>query len=181
MLLFLYIIWIEIHRCGMSFYRVKQFIWGFTSLFKDIDYNYVKEFLNEDEIKIFNKLKKSDKHHSIRVCRDSIEIGKKEDIDLYKLGKVALLHDVGKSERHLNLFEKSAVVLLDKFSNGKIKRYDKINQIHIYYNHSKIGAKMLKKYDYDKEFIDAIKYHHDKKRAEENRILKIISFCDDKN
>ena len=42
----------------MSFYRIKQFIWGFIALFKEIDYTYVTKFLNENEIKIFNKRQK---------------------------------------------------------------------------------------------------------------------------
>ncbi|MCR1953140.1 MULTISPECIES: HDIG domain-containing metalloprotein [unclassified Clostridium] len=167
----------------MALYRVKQFIWGFTSLFKEIDYKYISEFLNEDEIKIFNKLKHNDKHHCIRVCKDSIKMKYDLDIDIdvYKLGKAALLHDVGKSKKHLSLMEKSVVVLLDKATKGKIKKYDNIKQIDIYYNHPKIGLDILKGFDYDKEFLQVIRYHHNKDKIKENEILNIISRCDDKN
>lgn len=167
----------------MALYRVKQFVWGFTSLFKDIDYKYISKFLNEDEIKIFNKLKHNDKHHCIRVCKDSIKMRNDLDIDvdIYKLGKAALLHDVGKSKKHLSLIEKSVVVVLDKATKGRIKRYDNIKQIDIYYNHPKIGLEILNKFDYDKEFLQVIRYHHNKDRIKENKILDIISRCDDKN
>ena len=109
----------------MSFYRIKQFIWGFTSLFKEVDYTYINKFLNEEEIKIFNNLKHNDKHHCIRVCKDSIKMRNdlNIDVDMYKLGRAALLHDVGKGEKHLSLIEKSTVVLLDKFTKGKIKKF----------------------------------------------------------
>lgn len=167
----------------MALYRVKQFVWGFTSLFKEIDYDYISKFLNEDEIKIFNKLKHNDKHHCIRVCKDSIKMKNdlNIDVDTYKLGKAALLHDVGKSKKHLSLIEKSLVVLLDKATKGRIKKYNSIKQIDIYYNHPKIGLEMLNKFDYDKEFLQVVRYHHNKDKIKENKILNIISKCDDKN
>ncbi|MBS5884227.1 MAG: HDIG domain-containing protein [Clostridium sp.] len=167
----------------MALYRVKQFVWGFTSLFKEIDYDYISKFLNEDEIKIFNKLKHNDKHHCIRVCKDSIKMKNdlNIDVDTYKLGKAALLHDVGKSKKHLSLIEKSLVVLLDKATKGRIKKYNRIKQIDIYYNHPKIGLEMLNKFDYDKEFLQVVRYHHNKDKIKENKILNIISRCDDKN
>lgn len=166
----------------MSFYRVKQFLWAIGSTFKKIDYDYLRKYLNEEEIKLFNTLKHNDKHHCIRVCKDSISMKEENniDVDAMKLGKAALLHDIGKSKFKLNVFEKSIVVLLDKATNGKINRYDNIKQIDIYYNHPKIGEKILRKYNYDEEFLQVIKYHHNNKNTN-NKILDIISICDDKN
>lgn len=169
----------------MKFYRVKQFIWGIESYFKKIDYKYIERYLNKDEIIMFNKLKKSDKYHCIRVCKDSIELLKenKWEINEYKLGKAALLHDIGKSRCHLNLIEKSIIVLFDKFSGGKLKKYDNIKQVDIYYNHPKIGYDMLKKYNYDKELLDVVRYHHVVKKMnfKDNNIINIINICDNKN
>ncbi len=169
----------------MSFYRIKQFIWGVTSLFKEVDYTYINKFLNEEEIKIFNKLKHNDKHHCIRVCKDSIKMRNdlNIDIDMYKLGRAALLHDVGKGIKHLSLIEKSTVVLLDKFTKGKIKKFNNIKQIDVYYNHPKIGREILIKngFENDKELLDVVRYHHNIKRADKNTMLNIIKICDDKN
>ena len=169
----------------MNLYRVKQFIWGFTSLFKDIDYTYITKFLNDKEIKIFNNLKHNDKHHCIRVCKDSIKMRNELDIDIdmYKLGRAALLHDVGKGVRHLSLIEKSTVVLLDKFTNGKIKKFNNIKQIDVYYNHPRIGKEILIKsgFEYDKELLDVVRYHHNTYVSKENKRLNIIKICDDKN
>ena len=53
----------------MSLYRVKQFIWAVKSLSEDIDTEYVNKFLNKKERKLFNKLKKTDKQHCIRVSK----------------------------------------------------------------------------------------------------------------
>lgn len=169
----------------MSFYRIKQFIWGFIALFKEIDYTYVTKFLNENEIKIFNTLKHNDKHHCIRVCKDSIKMRNNLniDVDMYKLGRAALLHDVGKGKIHLSLLEKSTVVLLDKLTKGKIKKYDNIKQINVYYNHPNIGLGILIKngFENDKELLDVVRYHHSINMKKENKMLNIIKICDDKN
>ena len=105
------------------------------------------------------------------------------DIDMYKLGRAALLHDVGKSIKHLSLVEKSTVVLLDKFTNGRIKKFNNIKQIDIYYNHPKIGREILIKngFEKDKELLDVVRYHHNLNIDEENKMLNIIKICDNKN
>lgn len=169
----------------MKFYRVKQFIWGIEASFKKIDYSYIKKYLNKDEIIMFNRLKKSDKYHCLRVCKDSLSFLDDKNIkfDKDKVAKAALLHDIGKSKYHLNLIEKSTIVLLDKFSNGKLKKYDNIKQINIYYNHPKIGYEMLKKQNYDKELLEVVRYHHEVKanNLKSNKIIDVISICDNKN
>ncbi|GAB6168735.1 HD domain-containing protein [Clostridium carnis] len=167
----------------MALYRVKQFLWACSSLFKKIDYDYIRKYLSEDEIKLFNELKHNDKHHCIRVCKDSMIMRdeKKINVDKIKLGKAALLHDIGKSKFHLNVMEKSMVVLLDKATKGKINKYDNIKQIDIYYNHPKIGADILRNYNYDNEILEVVKYHHHSDIGENNKILDIISKCDNKN
>ena len=169
----------------MKFYRVKQFIWGIESSFKKVDYKYIEKYLNNNEIFMFNKLKKSDKHHCIRVCKDSLAFVEDKNIKVneYKVGKAALLHDIGKSKCHLNIIEKSIIVLLDKFTKGKLKKYDKIKKVNIYYNHPKVGYEMLKIYNYDKELLDVVRYHHIYKYKElkNSKIIDIINICDNKN
>lgn len=169
----------------MNFYRVKQFIWGIESSFKKVDDRYIGKYLNKNEIEMFNRLKKSDKYHCIRVCRDSLKLLEEKSIkmDEYKIGKAALLHDIGKSKYHLNLIEKSVIVLLDKFTKGTLKKYDNISQIDIYYNHPKVGYEMLKSYNYDKELLEVVRYHHKDKNKEFkiDKMIDIISICDNKN
>ena len=49
-------------------YRLKQFIWAITSIFYNIDESVINTYLDYEEKLLFNKLKKSEKQHSIRVC-----------------------------------------------------------------------------------------------------------------
>lgn len=51
-------------------YRIKQAIWAISSNFKEIDYTYINKYLDKNEIILFNKLKRSEKYHCIRVCYD---------------------------------------------------------------------------------------------------------------
>ena len=120
----------------MSLYRVKQFVWALKSLSEDIDTEYVNRFLNKREKKLFNKLKKTDKHHCIRVSKEAVNLSKGKKINLNRVAKVALLHDIGKGEYGLNVIEKSVLVILNKMTKGKLKKYDGIKAIDSYYNHA---------------------------------------------
>lgn len=165
-------------------YRVKQFLWAVGSYFKEVDYEYVDRFLDSKEKELFDKLKHNEKHHSIRVCKDAIEICKKRNmnIDIKKIGKISLLHDVGKGEYGLNIFEKSTLVLLNKLTKGKLRKLDNIKNIDVYYNHGEKGADILKKYKkYDEEFLEAIKFHHNDKFKNNNKLLELIRESDNKN
>lgn len=164
----------------MSLYRVKQFIWALKSLSKDIDTEYVNKFLNKKERKLFNKLKKIDKQHCIRVSKDAVNLSKEKSINLNRVAKVGLLHDIGKSEYGLNIIEKSVLVILNKITKGKLKKYDGIKAIDAYYNHAEKGANILKHFNiYDKEFLDTVRYHHSNKIN--NKLLDIIKESDNRN
>lgn len=165
-------------------YRVKQFLWAIGSHFKEVDYKYVDKFLDSKEKELFNKLKHNEKHHSIRVCKDAINILREKNIEIddKKIAKLSLLHDIGKGEHSLNIFEKSTLVILNKITNGKLRRLDNIKNIDIYYNHGEKGARLLKEYNkYDKEFLEAIEFHHNDKFSGNNKLLDIIRESDNKN
>lgn len=162
-------------------YRLKQFIWAINSIFKPIDQILLNKYLNKKEEKIFNKLRKSEKHHSIRVCNKALSICDDKYINKNKLAKIALLHDVGKSTISLSLIDKSVLVFLNKISNGKIEKYNFIKKVDIYYNHGRNSAEILKKYNkYDRDFLEAIENHH-YKNINNNKYLSILKKCDDES
>lgn len=169
----------------MEFYRVKQFLWAMSSTFKDIDTKFLDKYLDDEEKDKFMKLKKSDKHHCIRVCKDCIDYVNKNyiDIDKNKLAKAALLHDIGKIEYGLNAIEKSILVLVDKATSSKIKKYNNIKMIDVYYNHPKKGELVLQKIkkNYDNEIMEVILNHHNEEYKTENEIFNMIRFYDNKN
>lgn len=163
-------------------YRVKQFVWALISMFKKIDNKLLDKYLREDEKQLFNKLKKSERHHCIRVCNDCLLASKDIDLDMNKLARISLLHDIGKIEGTLNIVEKSILVIINKIIGGDlINRCKKYKKIYLYYNHPQNGVDILNKIGiYDKEFLEAIEKHHIEEECN-NRYLSILKYCDDKN
>lgn len=165
----------------MSLYRVKQFVWAVKSLSEDIDTAYVNKFLNKKERNLFNKLRKMDKQHCIRVSKEAVRLSEGRNINLNRVAKVALLHDIGKSEYSLNVIEKSILVILNKMTKGRLKKYNTIKAIDSYYYHAEKGANLLKHFNtYDKEFLDTVRYHHSNKISG-SKLLDVIRESDNKN
>ncbi|GAA0182640.1 HD domain-containing protein [Clostridium sediminicola] len=162
-------------------YRIKQFIWALSAHITQSDEEFLKEYLNKNEINLFNKMSIMDKKHSINTARDVKKICMNKQINSIMLIRVALLHDIGKSEYKLNVIEKSIVVILNKFSKGKIKKYSNIKCIDIYYNHASIGYEMLKQFNYSELFLFLIKNHHNSDIISNKEELQILQNCDNKN
>lgn len=168
-------------------YRIKQFIWAIESIWKDIDYQYIRRFLNEGEILLFDRLKKSEQYHCIRVCKESIKIVEcyGDNVNYEILGKLALLHDIGKSKYHINILIKSILVVMHKVSKGRLSKFSNNPFIDIYYNHGKKGVVILtetskNKGCYSREFLDAVENHHSLKSST-NILLNILREADNKN
>jgi putative nucleotidyltransferase with HDIG domain len=166
------------------FYRIKQFLWSITSYFKKVDYDYIDKYLNEKEKELFEKLKKTDKQHSIRVSKDALKYVEEAiehlEIDKEYLGKLGLLHDIGKVQNPLNSIEKSLIVILHKISKGNIQRYSNYKIVDTYYNHGKTGANILRRLGYDRDFLEAVENHHNED-IRDNKLLEILKFSDNKN
>lgn len=163
-------------------YRIKQFIWALNSIFKPIDQKLLCKYLNKEEEALFNKLSKSERHHSIRVCNKALDLCEYKHLDKDKLAKLALLHDIGKITKKLNLIDKSVLVIINKISKGKIEKYNSIKKIDIYYNHGKKSVKILKEFNkYDKDFLEAIENHHHYNKIKDNIYLNILKKCDDES
>lgn len=175
--------------------RVKQLVWAIVANFKEIDHTIVEKYLKKEEKYYFYKLSKSEQHHSIRVCLDAMKSYDMETCltstdeyqainqtnNEYKMAKIALLHDIGKTFQKLNVVEKSIMVILDRITKGKIKKYSKFRKVYIYYNHSIKSVELLKQIgNYDNEFIEAILNHHNKSNNN-NIYLAILIQSDDKN
>ncbi|WP_330656148.1 HDIG domain-containing metalloprotein [Alkaliphilus flagellatus] len=161
-------------------YRIKQFYWYFTSIFKKIDEEFVIGYLNKKELALFKKLSVGEQHHSIRVAKNAIKIindKKILGIDMNWFIKICLLHDIGKTDGNINIIDKSILVIIDKLSKGTIKKYANIKKIDIYYNHPTKAMKILKPLNLDEESLYIIRNHH--KVVEDNMLLNILKESDD--
>ncbi|AGK95124.1 HDIG domain-containing metalloprotein [Clostridium pasteurianum] len=162
----------------MLFYRIKQFILYINAKPTEYDLKYIVSKLNDNELILFKNLSMHEQKHCINVAKDVEKICYNKKINSSYLIKIALLHDIGKIKGNLNIIDKSILVILDYLSKGKIRKFNSVKKINIYYNHGKIGADILKKYGYNKRFLYLIENHHNIIDDEE---LDIIKFCDNKN
>ncbi|MCD3300404.1 HDIG domain-containing protein [Clostridium botulinum D/C] len=164
----------------MFFYRIKQFYMAITATIMPNDEKLLEKYLNKQERDLFNKLSMNEKAHSVRVAKDIIKVCMENKLNKEYFVKVALLHDIGKIQVNLNIFEKATLVILNKISKGKLKILSNIRKINIYYNHGKIGAEILRKQGYDERFLYLVKNHHNNDIIEDMD-LKILKECDDRN
>ncbi|MEY8764555.1 MULTISPECIES: HD domain-containing protein [Clostridium] len=161
------------------FYRVKQFYWALTAELNDSDKNFIKVNLNENEFRLFNKLSLQERKHSVKVAYDVQKIcnDKFKNIDVSLLLKAALLHDVGKVYTKLNILDKSLLVLGDKISKGRLKKFCNIKKIKVYYYHPKLGKELLENIEKNNELLYLVENHHNN-RIKGNLNLDILRYCD---
>lgn len=165
--------------------RVKQFYINVIDKMTEEDYDYIKEILNSKELELFMKLSKSEQKHSIRIAKDiEVIIDNKEtdDEDILKNRKVliksALLHDIGKITKRLNVIDKSIIVILNKLTKGKLKNINKSKKIQCYYNHGIYGYEILKDKIDDEIILDIVKNHHN---DNSNKFVSFFKQIDDNN
>ncbi|MBE6022899.1 MAG: HD domain-containing protein [Cellulosilyticum sp.] len=153
-------------------YRVKQFIKAVTATVTGEEENWVKGYLSLAEAQLFFRLKVYEQRHCIDVAKI---LGERtlQDREMIRLG---LLHDIGKIKYPLNPIEKSLIVLLDKLTQGRIKKYDQLKMVKCYYKHPQLGCELLKSIGaYNHFFLEGIKGHHQKEIKEEKiRLLQEV-------
>ena len=165
--------------------RVKQFYTNVTDKMTESDYEYVKNILEDDELKLFKKLLRSEQKHSVRIAKD-IEsiIDNKQTTDEEILNnkelliKAALLHDVGKSIKKINVIDKSIIVILNKLTKGNLKNLKISKKVQCYYNHSRYSYDMLKNINNEGDFLKIIKEHHSES---DDKLVLFFKSIDDKN
>ena len=165
--------------------RVKQFYINVTDKMTKKDYDFVKSILNNKELELFMKLSKSEQKHCVRIAKDIecvIDNKEIEDYDILTnknlLIKSALLHDIGKSKKRLNVIDKSIIVILNKLTNGKLKHIEKSKKVQCYYNHSIYGYEILKDIIDNEIILDIVKNHHSNNT---NNIVSFFKEIDDRN
>ncbi|MBU5307479.1 HD domain-containing protein [Clostridioides mangenotii] len=165
--------------------RVRQFFINISDRMNKNDIKYVKEKLNDKEEELFFKLLKSEQKHSVRIATDienlidSKEIRDEELVsNKQKLIKVALLHDVGKARKRLNVIDKSIIVILAKITNQKLKNIEFSEKVKCYYFHSEYSYELLEDIIKDKEILYIIKNHHN---DIDDKLINFFQAVDDKN
>ena len=165
------------------FYRVKQFWWNITDKMNNDDISFVNNHLNEVEKRLFYSLSNSEQKHSVKVCYNALnKLSRYDMLDENSMIKIALLHDIGKSYKHINVIEKSIFVILNKMFPRLLKMFINIKSVKVYYEHGEIGYNLLKDKEYNEEILDAIRFHHSSnniRNMRKNIYMEILKESDD--
>ncbi|MFA6942072.1 MAG: HDIG domain-containing metalloprotein [Clostridiaceae bacterium] len=153
--------------------RIRQFLIYLFSSLSCQDIEYIDKKLDNNIKYVFLKLSKYEKKHSILVAQ-AVEKEFKNDPDLVV---AALLHDIGKTKYHINITQKSLLVVLDHLTKGKLKKITINKSINIFYNHGQIGYDILKNSGYNNRILFIVKNHHNKNISSDD--LSIIRKFDD--
>lgn len=161
------------------FYRIKQFCLAITAEVSEEEEDFVASYLTLQEQELFYRLQVSEQKHCVNVASgiksESLSVNKEH---LIRLG---LLHDIGKIKVKLTPIDKAIIVVLDKLSGGKLKKYSRYKKVNSYYNHGEIGYEILKEIaGYDPLFLQTIKNHHGE-ASKDNKPLQILQKWDDRN
>ncbi|WP_297429816.1 HD domain-containing protein [Clostridium sp.] len=169
----------------MIIYRIKQFYWAVESLYINDDFEILNKYLNDSELNLFMKMSKSERNHSIRVCKSAmkyIDCNNILRINKDIMCKCALLHDIGKSQAKINILYKSIITILNSITCGKFLKYNKNKRVINYYNHPQIGVGLLENIGVKNlDILNCVRYHHNNSGAEKNIYLEILIICDNYN
>lgn len=175
------------------FNRISQFFKALNATISFYDIEFINKNLSLKEKKIFFKLAKSEQKHSLNVAYSINQyiLNSKLNYDITLLIKAALLHDIGKIYSSANVIEKSIIVILDKFTKGKLKKFNKYKKVDVYYNHADIAYNILcenyaeEKVGYlEKKFIESLLYlvrNHHNDEINDNQDLNLLKYYDNKN
>ena len=150
---------------------------------KDEDINFINIYLDKFERNIFLKLKRNEQKHSVRVAKLVILISKENNeynkLKLDRMIRVALLHDIGKSCKKINIIQKVFMVFVNKKFGEKIRKMNRFEFVDSYYNHANMSYNMLKDHIKDTRVLFLIKNHHNEIKGDVE--LELLRYCDDRN
>jgi hypothetical protein len=100
-------------------YRSRQFWQAITTRSSPDDMDLVSSILSPSQVELFHLMQKSEQAHSLRVLKELRNRGD-ENIDLQT---AALLHDVGKVQAPLRLWERVLIVIVKAFCPDCLKKW----------------------------------------------------------
>jgi putative nucleotidyltransferase with HDIG domain len=146
------------------FYRIKQFWHALCPLIHPEELDWVQRILPVCALPLFFNQSLPERRHAIDVAMDlSLSYPEKHNLLI-----AALLHDCGKSQYKLKIWERIYIVLLQKASR-KIWNLLLCSRpmlscpLRTAQEHARWGAKMVQDIGLENEIVQLILYHHDPK------------------
>jgi putative nucleotidyltransferase with HDIG domain len=168
-------------------YRIKQLWWAVTA--RPVADALVAEWLNSAEIPLFRRYTPNDQQHALRVVRHLQQINATDP----SLIKAALIHDIGKTQLALTVWDRCLIVLasllmpqraahwgLDESRRDSWRKPFIVKQ-----HHARWGAEMAAAAGCDSLTIELIARHQDKNTTSNNpktaALLERLQWADDRS
>lgn len=92
--------------------RIQQGVSALLAFARAVDYDLAARYLTSEQLALFKQMARAEQLHSLNVLRDVLA---QADETPHDLAVAALMHDVGKSRRHLSVAQKTISVLVKRF------------------------------------------------------------------
>lgn len=172
--------------------RFKQFFSALRAKVTAEDETFAGLYLSECELRLFNRMSIPDRKHCLNVAYTARLLAKDlKNVDVEKLIKAALLHDVGRRQGDLSIFDKAAAVIINKAAGsrlvaawGKQGRGSIVQNLrHALYvsrQHPAIGAELLSSCGTDASVVFLVRNHHNY-RDRQTMELELLQKADELN
>lgn len=168
-------------------YRVWQF-WQIVAArpFSEEALAEVSELLTQPEIELFQRFDRNDQWHSYRVMK-LLQSAGHDNPDLLV---AALLHDVGKTQLKLSVWQRSLIVLGYAFSAQRVAGWGAGEAVGwkrpfvVKAQHPVWGAAMAAEAGTSTQAVSLIRRHQDKLETavtEEDKLLQLLQWADDQS
>jgi hypothetical protein len=156
---------------------------GLTARLRREDWVLVERVLTLPQLRLFRSMSQRDQRHGLDLACALQRQGHR----VPELFQAALLHDVGKA-RHLSLWYRAAIVLLEGFAPAVLQRLadDRPGRrgypVFAYLNHPRWGAERATQAGCDSLTVELIRRHHEPLLAsaerEADRLLVALQAAD---
>lgn len=160
--------------------RLNQGTRALLAFARYVDYDLAARYLSAEQLALFRQMRRGEQLHSLNVLRTIIEQQASVPNDLVL---VALLHDVGKIQRPLAVWEKSLAVIIRRVNNDLFLRWRRVSQVMT--QHSQWGAQLVAKTGASERAVWLIAHHDDSPEKWQNHpyyeLLKCLQIADELN
>ncbi|SHI56960.1 HD domain-containing protein [Propionispora hippei] len=152
------------------FSRVKQVISALTARISRQEEEFVNRYLHPGEQALFWGMSLAEQRHALNVTYTALGFSGQTAIDIRRLIRCALLHDVGKRQGDINTAGKIMAVLAHSLAPGWAEAWGRQGRgafpanlrhaFYIYFNHAERGASLLSQAGTEPEIVEIVRRHH---------------------
>ncbi len=142
--------------------RIQQGVRALIAFTRAVDYDLAGQYLNDAQLALFKRMKRSEQLHSLNVLR---HLGN----PIPDVAVAALLHDCGKILYPLAIWQKSVAVITRKIAPNYYHRWSKKSPTHWWYrafvvaeHHPQWGADLVAETGASDQTVWLIAHHADK-------------------